>query len=141
MASQEAAFRIMDENRITKPAPIETARAVSYRAAIMRDSMLTDAEWDAVFDAIIEHEPTRGPHHGSFTPFAFEHLLADTGRPIHPGKMREWAFGGDTEGRIRLRTSATLGVAFQFFIATPSVTHMWCRFTDKRWHLVHQKGC
>lgn len=89
---------------------------------------------------ILEVEQPRQHADGSgFTPFAWRHLLHDTGFAADH-TVRPYIFGGSKPKRVRIETRTSLNLAFQFYTGREDVTHLWVQWTDGKRHLVHRKG-
>lgn len=129
------------DTRLLKDNAIVSARRVAERRALMRDSTLTAEEWGASLDALIEWEATKvPPPNAGFTPFAYEHMLQDSGHPSDT-RQRPFILGGNIEQRVRLETRATLSLVFNFYVTRTDITHLWVQWSDGRRHLIHRKGC
>lgn len=85
-------------------------------------------------------EPRKHADGVGFTPFAYRHLLHDTGYSADHA-VRPFIFGASKPKRVRIETRATLTLAFQFYTGREDVTHLWVQWSDGKRHLVHRKGC
>lgn len=93
-----------------------------------------DVAAEAILPAPRQHADGVG-----FTPFAWRHMLHDTGFSADHS-VRPFILGG-TKPRVRIETRTTLTLAFQFYTGRPEVTHLWVQWSDGKRHLVHRKGC
>lgn len=90
-----------------------------------------------------EPEPVEPRKHADgvgFTPFAWKHLLHDTGF-AKDHTPRPYILGATTPKRVRVETRATLTLAFHYYTGRADITHMWVQWSDGKRHLVHRKGC
>jgi hypothetical protein len=111
------------------------------RLALRRDNEPSSDEQEASDFALIEWEAKRiPPPSGGFTPFAYEHMLQDSGHPADT-RQRPYILGGNVTGRVRVQTRATLSLVFNFYVGRSDLTHLWVQWTDGRRHLIHRKGC
>lgn len=74
-----------------------------------------------------------------FTPFAWRHLLHDTGF-ASDHEVRPYIIGCPRPVRERIETRTTLTLAFQFYTGRESATHLWVQYSDGKRHLVHRKA-
>lgn len=84
-------------------------------------------------------EPRQHADGSGFTPFAWRHLLHDTGF-ASDHEVRPYILGGNVAKRVRIETRTTLTLAFQFYTGREDVTHLWVQYSDGKRHLVHRKG-
>lgn len=84
-------------------------------------------------------EPSKHADGVGFTPFAWKHLLHDTGF-AKDHEVRPYIFGGSKPKRVRVETRTSLTLAFNFYTGREDVTHMWVQYSDGKRHLVHRKA-
>ncbi len=140
----EASVRAEESGRYAR------ASLLNYRAlSVARALEASLDEWDAsvpedVSEPITEPEPAieprQHPDGTGFTPFAWKHLLHDTGFS-KDHETRPYILGASSPKRVRIETRTTLTLAFQFYVGREDATHLWVQWSDGRRHLVHRKGC